>query len=655
MGRSRGIIVFRACVAVLCTAAFTAGASLFIGTDVGPFPEFTYDIYLGLQSSLYKDSTSNPYMVILENSPSRSSRYAPYRSISSSLEILGAAGITGLFITDVFRTGESEAPLLKSIIQSIPTVMTGGICASSGTTIRAPRFPIPGTPPPDIPLAGGFYTAEGAFSSYTAGFLNIIPDSDGILRRIPLVYRLADDYIPSAILAYALSYLRISFSDLSWSDGRYLNLGSQVSLPVDRAGNVLITYPYTWKDSFYTYRTDSFTLPDRYLIPQLRQELLDSFVFLIDSLEQSNSIYAPNRKIFPAAGIAPILVNQISLGKSITIESGPHQALYSALWISFITAVMVYLAFSSGSSWLPPLIGGILVWMVSGFIMIQSGRYLNPFPAILSSAILLFISSWWNLEIYKRHKESESILREQEEVFTRLGKDAAGINHSVKGQISLAQNFTKLLDAEPLTAQGRTELTFLTRTLDELSNSVDSVLSKIRNKEKGADCTSPADALRAFVQSRSDVPGLPRIQLKIQPITDFNLWIDPDSFTRIMEILYVNAVESGTATIVITYKETPDSGIITVSDKGKGFRDCMHCTVAQCMDCSTIKLGKTTKKTGTGFGLFWARTLIARYNGTFLIRSSRENGTSVCFTLISNSRSRSKPGDAPDLQSNNYL
>lgn len=629
MDRSRGIVVFRACIAAACAAVLTAGTARLVGADTGPFPEATYDIYLGIKAFLGKDSSPDPFLVILEHSPAQSSRYAPVRSISSYLNVIRAAGVSGLFVTDVFRTAEAETEPLNAVLNGIPIVMTGGICANSGSTVRAPRFPIPGTPPPDIPRAGGFYETGGVFKAYTAGFLNILPDPDGIIRRVPLVYRLADEYIPSAILAYALRYLQIPFSELAWINSRYLKLGFAVRLPVDRAGNLLISYPYAWDDAFYTYHTDSFTLPDRYLVPQLRQELLNAFVFLIDSMEQSNSIYAPNRKIFPAAGIAPILVNQIRLDQSIEITPVPHQALYSALWIAGITAVLVFTVFSSGAVWVPPLLGAVLIWLTSGALLILTNRYFNPVPGMFSSLFLFSFSVWWKLSSYRRFKKSESLLRKQEQAFVLLGKDAAGLNHAVKGQISLARNFARLLNEEPLTAQGRTELTFLTRTLDELSESVNSVLSRLHTKETRLCKTPVPAALRSFVQSRSNAPGLPPVSLDIQPNANSSVCIDPDSFARIMEILYTNALESGTDSIAIVYSEKPDTGIITVTDRGKGFRDCMQCMVSHCMDCATIQVGKTTKKGGSGFGLFWARTLIARNNGKLRIRSSQESGTSV--------------------------
>lgn len=44
MDRSRGIVVFRACIAAACAAVLTAGTARLGGTDTGPFPEVTYDI-----------------------------------------------------------------------------------------------------------------------------------------------------------------------------------------------------------------------------------------------------------------------------------------------------------------------------------------------------------------------------------------------------------------------------------------------------------------------------------------------------------------------------------------------------------------------------------------------------------------------------------
>jgi len=57
------------------------------------------------------------------------------------------------------------------------------------------------------------------------GYLNVTPDSDGVLRTEPLVVNYYDDYIPSMSLAIAAKDLNLTMSDIRLNIGRNIELG----------------------------------------------------------------------------------------------------------------------------------------------------------------------------------------------------------------------------------------------------------------------------------------------------------------------------------------------------------------------------------------------------------------------------------------------
>lgn len=72
------------------------------------------------------------------------------------------------------------------------------------------------------------------------GHINILPDSDGTVRRESLVVHYRGRLFPSFALQAALTYLRISPKELLVSNGR-LSAG-RLSIPVDSHGRMLLSY-----------------------------------------------------------------------------------------------------------------------------------------------------------------------------------------------------------------------------------------------------------------------------------------------------------------------------------------------------------------------------------------------------------------------------
>ncbi len=94
------------------------------------------------------------------------------------------------------------------------------------------------------------------------GHVNIDPDSDGVNRRFPLLYKYKEGYIPSLILRVICDFLKVNHNNVEISFGNYINLKNAVlpgniikdiKIPIDDAGRVFINYVAPWKDSFFEF------------------------------------------------------------------------------------------------------------------------------------------------------------------------------------------------------------------------------------------------------------------------------------------------------------------------------------------------------------------------------------------------------------------
>ena len=105
-----------------------------------------------------------------------------------------------------------------------------------------------------VPEAGSFLLPFPALleAAEQVAFINMEPDSDGIYRRVPLLYGWDGGYIPSLALAAAVKHLRIPIETIELKAGDYLALPRSkqetIRIPIDEKGRMLIPYTETSAD-----------------------------------------------------------------------------------------------------------------------------------------------------------------------------------------------------------------------------------------------------------------------------------------------------------------------------------------------------------------------------------------------------------------------
>lgn len=100
-------------------------------------------------------------------------------------------------------------------------------------------------------LPTGLFQAESAVCSLgslaraasDSGFFNVIPDPDGVLRRVPLIVEYQGKLYPSLPLATLMQSLKIKQAVLKTSSGKLESIIlSDISIPVDAKANLLVRY-----------------------------------------------------------------------------------------------------------------------------------------------------------------------------------------------------------------------------------------------------------------------------------------------------------------------------------------------------------------------------------------------------------------------------
>lgn len=87
------------------------------------------------------------------------------------------------------------------------------------------------------------------------GHINLEPDRDGVMRRIPIIAELDGQLIPQLSLAIVLDELGITMKDVSY-DKKHLTLNAKnkkIEIPLDKQGNFIIHWNGRWKDVYKHY------------------------------------------------------------------------------------------------------------------------------------------------------------------------------------------------------------------------------------------------------------------------------------------------------------------------------------------------------------------------------------------------------------------
>ncbi|MCK9169583.1 MAG: adenylate/guanylate cyclase domain-containing protein [Treponema sp.] len=167
----------------------------------------------------------------------------------------------------------------------------------------------------------------------------LLPDSDGVERRVPLLYRWNDGYMPSVPLVLAAQALDADIKHSILDAGREfimpLKNGKNIHIPVDINGCMYIPYAGLWKNGLRRIPLDTFAAAahDDTVYEQL-YDMLDGAVLCISDLTTAKKDFGitPLEPVYPLSGVHTTVLNAI-LTQSF-FRSGP-------VWLRILTSLLL--------------------------------------------------------------------------------------------------------------------------------------------------------------------------------------------------------------------------------------------------------------------------------------------------------------------------
>jgi len=85
------------------------------------------------------------------------------------------------------------------------------------------------------------------------GHINIIPDSDGKFRRVPLFIKYEDTFHPYISFMMGCDHLGIHLKDVKFVPGKYIRLRPDAKIPLDEDSNMIVNFSGKWGTSYRHY------------------------------------------------------------------------------------------------------------------------------------------------------------------------------------------------------------------------------------------------------------------------------------------------------------------------------------------------------------------------------------------------------------------
>ena len=155
-----------------------------------------------------------------------------------------------------------------------------------------------------------------AAASRGLGFLNLQPDRDGVFRRAPLLVKYGDGYYPSLAFKAICEYLHVGPEKIIIHAGKSITLkdarqpgkphSSDVVIPVDRHGNLIVNFVGSWERmKHYNFSDVLRASDDRDELALWAQELAGKIVVVSEVTTGSSDVGpVPTDNDYPLTGVS---------------------------------------------------------------------------------------------------------------------------------------------------------------------------------------------------------------------------------------------------------------------------------------------------------------------------------------------------------------
>ena len=214
------------------------------------------------------------------------------------------------------------------------------------------------------------------------GFLNLTPDPDGILRRLPLLVRYRGVFYPSLSFRTVCDYLGIVPENIIVKPGRSIvlkgvssdkgSLTPDIIIPIDKSGSMILNDTGLSNDIDHFRYSEIFEASQNSAkLGQLTNALSGKIVVLSETVEKRYKIRAAgNEKLLPSGVIHALVIQNILSGSFLNELSGPTGALIEIGIIVIILLMSVRFASPVLSLGTLCLAGGYIALAVFFFLYV---------------------------------------------------------------------------------------------------------------------------------------------------------------------------------------------------------------------------------------------------------------------------------------------
>ncbi|MBN2444688.1 MAG: CHASE2 domain-containing protein [Spirochaetales bacterium] len=504
-------------------------------------------------------------------------------------------------------------------------------------------------------------------------------DSDGRDRKIPLIIRYKNTYIPGFAFRMICDYLCVPPRNISISFGNYIllknavfpfsGLKKDIKIPIDDKGRMRINFSGPYKNSFNNYSFHTIIKNTHTLRSQLKID--EHSLIFVSSYTFRDNDYYPG--IFDTN--YPLIYVQLETANTILNESFLTEF---PIWVK-----LFLLVFFAGFLWILhvkvrniiffslSLIIGIvyIVICISLFLycnLLPCGIF--PFTGFFVSAIVLLVYS--NMHRIKRLKLQEQQHREkliQADKMVTIGTMVSGLAHDINNPNSvikteadfLSKNFVYIKEIMDAAETGQRSMLFDEISYPQLNenfsysltgirkacNKIEGIINTLKDyyKQTSPENTEQVDIITVIQESFFFLPR----DMKNTVILNFNsprekLPLIRGNTQRLIQVFYnilqnsCNAIKTmdsqksytkGTITITITTDNNKNMIRICIKDTGCGIDPSILHRITEPLFTTRMKQG------GTGLGLYIVDTIIKEHKGKMEIQSELNKWTKVIISL----------------------
>ena len=242
-----------------------------------------------------------------------------------------------------------------------------------------------------------------------SGFLNATPDSDGMLRRIPLLIRYENQYFPSLALAALMQAADTRQVQIRREkNGQSYLFLNDTAIPLDLQGNILVNFAAETKTVHRVSAAD--VLEDQVSLDTFR----DKIVFVSTSASGLEQTYqTPCSAIFPQVEVHAQVVEAVLMERFI--RRNREILFWEALFGIFIAAAYCVCLVRVGVVW-NVVIGCLCIlgaWQGSRIIFQGNGVLFSPLlpaMAVLVNYPALTIFKYWKKQHDAKQKVSDALV-----------------------------------------------------------------------------------------------------------------------------------------------------------------------------------------------------------------------------------------------------